>query len=120
MNKREGGNKVPESFAGIIRGLSGGAGAHFLFLTYHSIEPFLRSLITREALLVRSKSRGVIVAAPVNQPGRMLDVQHLVIDDVLHKPFRNFARIQNFAYGNCVVNGVVVTKDASSPALRPG
>ena len=49
----------------------------------------------------------------------MFDVQHLVIKDVLDKPFRNIDGIQSLADRNAVVDVVVMTENALRASLRP-
>ena len=62
----------------------------------------------------------MVVTPAFDQPGRMLDVKHLVIQDVLHEPFGNVLRVKCFADRDAIVDVIVVTQNAASPALRPG
>src|SRR5262245_18964419 len=50
----------------------------------------------------------------------MLDVKHLVVENVLDEPFGYVFRVQCLAYRDAVVNAVVMPKDASGSTLRPG
>src|SRR6266850_4002693 len=84
------------------------------------IQPFLRVLIAGKALLFSSKRRRVVIAAAVDDAGRMFDVQHFVEEDVFYEPFGDFAGIQDLADRNRVVRGVMMTQNASSSPLRPG
>src|SRR5262245_30489127 len=96
------------------------AGAQLAVLAYYSIQPVLRGLITREALLFRAKSRCVIVPPAINDLGGVLDVQHLVIEDVLDEPLRHVTRVERFADRDGVVDGVVMAENPLGPTLRPG
>src|ERR1041384_1232818 len=83
------------------------------------IEPLLRLFISRVAALLGAKSWGVIVASAFDDARGVLDVKHLVEEDVLNEPFRNFRRIQHLADGYGVVRGVVVAEDAARAPSRP-
>src|ERR1043165_3685835 len=69
--------------------------------------------------LVEPESARVVITATVDQTCRMLDVQHLVIQDVLDKPLRNIGRIQGFTDRDAVVDMIVMTEDALGAALGP-
>src|SRR6185436_9272710 len=75
--------------------------------------------VVRKFALVLPKCARVVITPPVDQTGRMLNMQHLVIEDVFNKPLRNVARIQRLADGDTVVNMVVMTKDALGASSRP-
>src|SRR5215471_6198040 len=62
-------------------------GANFLSGANHAVQPFLRLRVAWVALLFSAKRRRVVVTAAVDDPGRMLNVQHLVKHDVVDEPF---------------------------------
>ena len=64
--------------------------ARYAAQTREALEPLLRLLVVRKFALIKPESAGVIVAPPIDQTCRMFNVQHLVIQDVLDKPLRNF------------------------------
>ena len=99
---------------------SGRASARDATQAREAFEPSLGLLIMRKPPLVQTKSARVIVAPPLDQSRRVFDVEHLVIKDVLHEPFRNFFRIQRLADRNAVVNVVMMAEDAARATLRPG
>ena len=65
----------------------------------------------RKPALVQSKSARVIVTAAIYQAGRMFDVKHLVVEDVLNEPFWHVVGVESFAYRDAVVNVVVMAED---------
>ena len=77
----------------------------------------MRLVVMGKLPFVEPESAGVIVAPSVDQACRMFDVQHLVVQNVLHKPLRDFGRIERFADRDAVVNVIMMTKDAPGPAL---
>src|SRR5260370_22113987 len=93
------------------------AGAHFMSLAHHSIQPLLGLLIAGKPLLFGAKCRRVIVATTVYNSSRMFDVQHLVKDYVFHEPFGNVARIKRLADCDRVVGRIVMTENAARPTL---
>src|SRR5688500_3944520 len=50
----------------------------------------------------------------------MFDVQHLVIQDVLDKPFGNVRRVESLADRDAVGDVGMMTENALRPSLRPG
>src|SRR5205814_3373373 len=84
-----------------------------------SIEPLLGLLIPRVAALLGAKGWGVIVAPAFDDARRVLDVQHLVEEDVFNEPFRHVRRIQDLTDGNGVVCGVMVAENAARSSSRP-
>ena len=64
-----------------------------------------------EPALVQSKSARMIVAAAIYETGRMFDVKHLVVEDVLDEPLWYVRGVESFAYRDAVVNVVVMTED---------
>jgi hypothetical protein len=101
-------------------GQLGGASARHATLTHNLLEPTLRIFISCEASLVETKSGGVVVTASVDHARRMLNMKHFVVEDKLREPFRHLSRIERLANGDRLVNAIVVTKNASRFALRPG
>jgi hypothetical protein len=69
---------------------SGRAGARYSSQARETFEPSLGLFVVRKSSLVLAKRARVIVATSVDKPRRMFDVEHLVIKDVLDKPFRYF------------------------------
>src|ERR1044071_6565332 len=80
-------------------------------------EPFLRLLVIWKTALIKPERARVVVTPSFDQTRRVFDVEHLMIEDVLHKPFRNIDGIQSFADRDALVNMVMVTEDAFGPAL---
>jgi hypothetical protein len=57
-------------------------------------QPALRGLVFGKAPFVQAEFVGMIIAPPINHASRVLDVEHLVIQDVFDKPFRHLRRIE--------------------------
>src|SRR5207248_3717100 len=73
----------------------------------------------RITLLFGAEGFGVIAAATVDEPRRMFDVQYLVIEDVLDKPFRHVRGVERLADHDGVVDRIVMAEDAARAARRP-
>ena len=71
----------------------------------------------RKPALVQSKGARVIVTATIYETGRMFDVKHLMVEDVLDEPFGHVFGIESFAYRDAVVNVVVMTEDIPCASL---
>src|SRR5437588_305522 len=99
---------------------SGRAGAKRATMADYVVGPALRFVVVREALLVGAESFGVIVAPAVDEARGVLDVKHLVVEDVFDEPFGHFARVERLADDDCVVDSVVVAEYGARAALRPG
>src|SRR5438132_14031467 len=84
-----------------------------------AIQPVLRLPIVFEGLFFRAERPRVIVAAAIDNASRMFDVQHLVKDDVLDKPFGNFTRVESLADCDRVMRRIVMPKNASGFSPRP-
>src|SRR2546421_12977555 len=61
----------------------------------------------------------MIVAPAVDEARGVLDVKHLVVEDVFDEPLGHFARVERLADDDCVVNSVVVAEYGARAALRP-
>src|SRR5437763_13830120 len=84
-----------------------------------TIEQLQRLHIPWVATLLGAKGWGVIVATAFDNARHVLDVQHLVEEDVFNEPFRHVRRIQDLADGNGVVCGVMMAENAARPPSRP-
>src|ERR1044071_9767456 len=60
-------------------------------------EPFLRLLVIWKTALIKPERARVVVTPHVDQPLRVFDVEHLMIEDILHQTLRNMDGIQSFA-----------------------
>src|SRR5438105_6094326 len=89
-----------------------GAGARCTSFTRDMIEPFLRFPVERIAFLFSAECLRVIEATTVDEPRRMFDVQHLVIEDVLDEPFGHVRCIKRLADHDGVVDGIMVAENA--------
>ena len=94
--------------------------ARGLILTCNAVKPFLCFLVVRKPMFVSSKCGRVIITASLYQSRRVFDMQHLVIKNVLNKPLGHITRIQRLADYYRFMYWIVVTKDATRAALRPG
>src|SRR5579862_532950 len=74
---------------------------------------------SRKQLLLRLKIRRMHAPSAPSQPNRMLQVQHLVIDDVFQHERRNGGMIENPADDDCVVCRIVMAKNPPGPGLAP-
>src|SRR5215212_9698502 len=74
------------------RNPSGRTRAQGSALAHYLVEVALRLVIMGEALLVRAEGFGVVVAPPVDEAGRVLYVQHLVVEDVFDEPLGHVLR----------------------------
>jgi hypothetical protein len=74
-------------------------------------KPALSLLVKRKAAFVLSKGARVIVTAAIYQTGRMFNVKHLVVEDVLDEPFRHVCGVESLAYRDAVINVIVMTED---------
>src|SRR5919112_1236946 len=68
------------------RNPSGRTRAQCSTLAHYLVQMALSLVIMREALLVGAEGFGVVVASSVDESGRVLYVQHLVVEDVLDEP----------------------------------
>lgn len=68
-------------------------------------------------MLFRAKSRSVIIAAAPDDAGRMLNVKHLVEQDVLDEPLRYVGGVERFADSDGVVRCIMVPQNAPRPSL---
>src|SRR5437764_5603389 len=89
-------------------------------LADYLVEPALRVVVVREALLVGAEGFGVVVAPAVDEACGVFDVKHLVVEDVFDEPLGHFARVERLADDDCVVDSVVVAEYGARAALRPG
>src|SRR5205085_2425757 len=96
-----------------------GAGARCASFTRDMIEPFLRFPVERVAFLFSAKGFRVIEATTIDKPRWMFDMQHLVIEDVLDKPFGPVRGVERLADHDGVVDGIVVAENAARAARRP-
>src|ERR671927_9381 len=80
-------------------------------LSDYLVEPALRLVVVREALLVCAEGFGVVVAPAVDETRGVLDVQHLVVEDVLDEPFGHVLGVERLADDDRVVDSVVVAED---------
>jgi len=71
-------------------------------------------------LFAAAEGRGMVVPAAVDDLCRVIDVEHLVEDDVLDDEFRDKGRIERFADDDGLVGGIVVAEDAIGFPYRPG
>src|SRR5437763_6142443 len=85
-----------------------------------AIQPVLRLPIVFEGLFFRAERPRVRVAAAIDDASPMFDVQHLVKDDVLDKPFGNLARVKSLTDRDRVMRRTVMPKNASGFSPRPG
>ena len=85
-----------------------------------AIQPVLRLPIVFEGMFFRAERPRVIVAAAIDDASRMFDVQHLVKDDVLDKPFGNLTRVKSLTDRDRVMRRIVMPKNASGFSPRPG
>ena len=76
-------------------------------------KPLLRFLIVRKAAFVESKRGGVVVTPAIDQTRRMFNVKHLMIEDVLDKPFGHIDRVQRFTNRYVIVHAVVMSQNAA-------
>src|SRR5438874_11013141 len=74
----------------------------------------------REQFFFRLKVRRMHAAAAATELDRMLQVKHFVIDDVLHRILRNPGVVENPAYHNRVVRGIVMSKAVAGVVSAPG
>src|SRR5437764_3943433 len=88
-------------------------------LADYLVEPALRVVVVREALLVGAEGLCVVVAPAVDEARGVLDVKHLVVEDVFDEPFGHIARVQRLADDDRVVDSVVVAEYCARAALRP-
>jgi hypothetical protein len=58
----------------------------------------------------------MIYAASADNPGTMLDVQHLMVEHIFDQEFRHLRHVQRPADHDCVVYVIVVPED--SPGSR--
>src|SRR5262249_14345499 len=73
----------------------------------------------REELLLGTKFCRMHAAATALELNRMPQVQHLVINDVLHGIARDRRMIKKTTNHNCIVSGIVVTQHISRTCLAP-
>ena len=66
------------------------------------------------------KFRGVHTAAAAAQFYRMLQVKHLVIDDVFDRVARNPRLVENAAHHDGIVSGIVMAEPVASVVAAPG
>src|SRR5436190_16456297 len=93
------------------------SGARHSSLASQLFKPLLRLLVVRKAAFILSKCTCVVIAAPIDQSGRMFDVQHFVVQDVFGKPLRHIFGVERFANCYAVVDVIVVSEDAASTPL---
>ncbi len=85
-----------------------------------TVEPVLGLFVMREALFFCAKCFGVIKPPTVDQPRRMFDVKHLMIEDEFNKPFGHLSRVERLADDDGVVYAVVMAEYGARAFLRPG
>src|ERR1700726_2823952 len=73
-----------------------------------------------EQFLLRLKLGGVHAPAAAPQSHRVLQVEHLVIDDVLDRGARNTGMVEDAANDNRIVRGIVVAEAVAGPVAAPG
>ena len=88
-------------------------------LARDQFEPALGLFVVRKPALFGAKGVGVVITSALDEPRGMFDVQHLVIEHILDKPFGNIRRVQCLADDDGVMRGVVMSHDAARAALRP-
>lgn len=73
----------------------------------------------REATLICFEFPGMNAASEAMHLDRMLEVKHLVVEEVLNRVTRAGGTVEDAAYDDGVVCGVVVAKGAASHAFAP-
>src|SRR5260370_42343804 len=82
-----------------------------------AVEDAPRALEFRKALLLRSKFQRMRNHAATRAASRVLDVQHLVIQDIFHRTRRNPRTIHPAIQQNLIRSGIV-TAELPPPAPR--
>src|SRR5258708_34220794 len=78
-----------------------------------ALQERLRPLQLRKQLLLSLKLGGVYAAPAAAQPDRMLQVEHLVVNDIFHGVARNQELVKDAADDNRIVRRIVVAEDAA-------
>ena len=89
-------------------------------LANHQLKPFLGLLVSRIALFFGSKGSSMVIAPAVYYARPMLDVEHLMEQDVFDEPLGDVSGIQYFADGDGVMRRIVMAENAARGPLGPG
>src|SRR5258708_921684 len=77
-----------------------------------ALQERLRPLQLRKQLLLSLKLGGVYAAPAAAQPDRMLQVEHLVVNDIFHGVARNQELVKDAADHNRIVRRIVVADES--------
>ena len=72
-----------------------------------------------ETALVRAELRAVVYSSAAYKFGRMLHVQHLVVQHVFEHELGNACGIERSTYDYCAVHVIVMAQNAARLALAP-
>lgn len=72
-----------------------------------------------ETAFVASEGGGVVISTPVDDFGRVINVEHFVENDIFHDEFRDGRGIKRFTDDDSFVSCVVVAQNSVGLSDRP-
>ena len=87
--------------------------------SFYRFERFERRLITGKTLLVIPKFGTVEDPPPIDHPRRMLQMEHLVVEDKFDQLFRNLRIVEGSTDDDRIVHIIVMAEDTLRSPLTP-